>query len=639
MDPVLPAALNETIGRDLPFLNSLLIVKDGYLVHEAYYNDYGPEDLYTQNSVTKSVVSALYGMAMADGTIPSLEIKLADALPANFGNGARRDLAGITLGDLLRMRSGIAFEEDQLESDLFAVAQEGGFDAGIAFFTERDIADYVLQSGVAHPPGEAWSYSSGDTNLLSAAFSALAGRSLEEYAGEKLFPALGITNWDWIEDTHGVNIGGIGLQLTPRDMAKFGYLFLNRGMWDRQQVISSEWVYTSTHPQSEGLFTGNGQTMPIDWYGMQWWNWKPDVFAGQRAIVAQGYAGQLVILLPDLDMIVVTTADTLVPPDMSERQMALIYDLVMDVILPAAGSPAATDPFWAIPEVELPPPTTLYTVGADGSGQAPVMDDPGYAHWGPAWSPDGREIVFTRSRHVGPVAPGSPAGELFIVNVDGTNLRQLTTNGRNNYLPAWSPNGRRIAYISSRTGWDSHEVFVINADGSGETNLTNNDVQEYGIAWSPDGRQIAFGTKLDGDMQIYTMNPDGTDQRPLPTPAAGLAPSWSPNGTQIVFASERSGNSDIYVMDANGGNQRALVTGDAWDYLPFWSPDGTEIAFTSTRGGNRAIYLIPAGGGDPRPLSSSNLNADLSTWSPDGTKLVFHAEGAPDRGIFDVLGQ
>lgn len=639
LDPALPAALDEAISRDLPFLNSLLIVKDGHLVYEDYFNGYDAADIHTQNSVTKSVLSALYGMAITDGIIPSLETTLGEALPTYFDGGGYGDLAGISLGDLLRMRSGIAFDEGQLENDLSAATQEGGFDAGIAFFTKRDIADYVLQSEVAHPPGEAWSYSSGDSNLLSAAFSALAGRALEDYATEKLFPTLGITNWDWIEDANGVNIGGIGLQLTPRDMAKFGFLFLNRGMWDGKQVIPSEWVYTSTHPQSEGLFLGNGQTMPIDWYGMQWWTWKPDVFAGQRAIAAQGYAGQFVILLPDLDMIVVTTADTLIPPDVSERQMALIYDLVMDVILPAAGSPAATEPFWAIPAVELPPPTALYTVSADGSGQALVMDDPGYAHWGPAWSPDGREVVFTRSRHVGPVVPGSPTGELFIVSVDGTNLRQMTTNGRNNYLPAWSPDGSRIAYISSRFGWDSHEVFVINADGSGETNLTNNNVQEYGVAWSPDGSQIAFGSKLNGDMQIYTMNADGTDQRPLPTPAAGMAPSWSPDGKQIVFASERNGNADIFVMDANGGNQRALVTEDSWDYLPFWSPDGTQIAFTSTRDGNRAIYLIPAGGGDPTRLSDQSMNADLATWSPDGTQLVFHAEAAPEKGLFDLFGQ
>lgn len=598
------AEVSRVIERELPFLNSLLIVKNGYLVHEAYFNGYDVDDIHTLNSVTKSVVSALYGMALAEGTIPGLDTPLDEALPAYFSDGAYRDLADISLGDLLRMRSGIAWDEGRLEEEVAAAVLTGGIDAGIDFFRQRDITDYVLQSGVAYQPGEAWAYNSGDSNLLSSGFSTLTGRSLADYAAETLFPALGIADWDWIADAKGVTIGGIGLHLTPRDMAKFGYLFLNRGMWDGQQVITAEWVYTSTYPQSEGLFTGNGQSMPIDWYGMQWWNWKPDVFAGHRAIAAQGYAGQLVTLIPDLDLIVVTTADSLVPPEVAEQQMAMIYDLIKINILPAVEAPKLTDPFWAIPEVVLPPATALYTLGSDGRGQAAIFNDPGYFHWGAAWSPDGQQVVFSRGKNIGPIAPGSPTTELYLGNIDGTNLRQLTNNGRNNYLPAWSPDGSKIAYISSKAGWDTHEVFVINANGRGESNLTKNNVQEYGVAWSPDGSRIAFGSKLEGEMQIYTVNPDGSDLRPLPTPAAGVAPSWSPDGAHIVFATERDGNSDLYLMDADGGNQRALVSDDSWEYAPVWSPDGSQIAFTSTRDGDPAIYVIPAEGGEPEDRKS-----------------------------------
>lgn len=639
LDAAILAEVSGVIERELPFLNGLLIVKDGNLIHEAYFNDYGPADLYTLNSVTKSVVSALYGMAIADGSIPGLDTTLAEALPAYFDDGGYSDLAVITLGDLLRMRSGLEWDEGKLEQDLSTVVMEGGTDAGIAFFSQLDIADYVLRSGMAYPPGEAWSYSSGDTNLLSAAFSAMAGRSLADYAAETLFPALGITDWDWIEDANGVSIGGIGLQLTPRDMAKFGYLYLNRGAWDGHQLIPAEWVYASTYPQSVGLFTGNSQTMPIEWYGMQWWNWKPDVFSGHRAIAAQGYAGQSVTLIPDLDLIVVTTADTLVPPDVAEQQLALIYDLIKFNILPAAGSPEMADPFWANPVYEQPPATLLYTSGTDGRDQTVLLNDPGYFHWGAAWSPDGQQIAFSRGKNVGPIAPGSPVIELHIVSADGTGLRQLTNNGRNNYLPAWSPDGSRIAYISSRARLNTHEIYVIDTDGSDDTNLTNNDVQEYGVAWSPDGSRIAFGTKLGGDMQVYTMNPDGSDQRPLPTAAAGMAPSWSPDGTQIVFATERNGNSDIYTMNADGSNQQALVTGESWDYAPVWSPDGTQIAFTSTRDGDPAIYIVPADGGEPERVSGRNRVADIASWSPDGQQLVFHGQEAPRKGILDWFRQ
>jgi Tol biopolymer transport system component len=136
------------------------------------------------------------------------------------------------------------------------------------------------------------------------------------------------------------------------------------------------------------------------------------------------------------------------------------------------------------------------------------------------------------------------------------------------------------------------------------------------------------------------MNPDGTDQRPLPTPAAGMAPSWSPDGAQIVFASERSGNADIYVMDANGGNQRPLVTGEAWDYLPFWSPGGDHIAFTTTRDGGAAVYVVSPEGSEPTRVSGRGLVADVASWSPDGTRLVFHGRETPrDEGILGWFEQ
>jgi CubicO group peptidase (beta-lactamase class C family) len=624
LDEAALAGLRSQIEQELPFLDSLLIVKDGYLVYEEYFNGYDADRLHQLASVTKSFTSALVGMAQAEGIITDLDATLGGELLEHFGDLLRRDQRNISLRHLLQMRSGLAFDEEALYEDTSSRLITGGYDAATAAFTQRDLTRFALDHDMAHRPGEAWSYSTIDSQLLAAAFGALTGQSLEDFASRRLFPALGIDDWNWPADANGVSLGGVGLELTPRDMAKLGLLYLNRGMWDGQELLRPDWVRLSTTPQGSGVNAWSGQTLPIEWYGMQWWTWKPELFAGQRAIAAQGYGGQHVILLPDHDMIVVTTAEPAVAPDVAEAHDNQVYDLVKYSILPAVTDEPVADPFWAVADAPPPPADALYTVSADGRGRRALLADPQAQFWGPAWSPDGTQVVFTKSVPA-VVSPGSIPAELYIADSDGTNLRQLTTNGRNNYLPAWSPDGRQIAYVSGgRGGFESHETYVINADGSGDANLTNNDAQEYGVAWSPDGSKLAFGTKRDGEMRIYTMNPDGSNQQSLPTLAAGQAPWWSPDGRQIVYTVESEGNSDLYVMDADGGNQRLLIGGPAWEYLASWSPDGQRIAFTSHRDGEAAIYVANADGSDVKRVSGRNLTAAVGRWSPDGTQLVFN---------------
>lgn len=637
LDETVLAGLRAQIEQELPFLDSLLIVKNGYLVYEAYFNGYDADRLHQLASVTKSFTSALYGLAQAEGAISDLDATLGDELRQHFAGLLRRDQHNISLRHLLQMRSGLAFDEAALYEDSTSLFITQGFDAALAAFTQRDLTRYALEHPMAYRPGEAWSYSTVDSQLLSAAFSALTDQSLEAYAGQRLFPALGINDWNWPADANGVTLGGVGLELTPRDMAKLGFLYLNRGVWDGRELLRPEWVRLSIAPQDHGVHAGDGRTLPIEWYGMQWWTWKPELFGGQRAIAAQGYGGQHVVLLPDLDMIVVTTAEPAVAPDVAEAQGSQIYDLVKYDVLPAVSEGSTADPFWAVPDAPPPPAHALFMVDANGRGRREVLADPAVSFWGPAWSPDGTQVVFSKAIPV-VVSPGSNVSELVIANSDGTNLRRLTNNGRNNYLPAWSPDGRQIAYISGgRRGFDSHEIYVINADGSGDTPLTDNDAQEYGVAWSPDGQTIAFGTNREGAWRIYTMQPDGSQQRSLPTPAEGNSPTWSPDGRRIAFMSERNGTADIFVMDADGGNQQLLAGGEAWEYLPVWSPSGSRIAFASTRDGAAAIYTMSADGSDVRRVSGRGLAADVASWSPDGSRMLFHGLETRKPGLLGWL--
>ncbi len=333
LDEASLAGLRAQIEQELPFLDSLLIVKDGYLVYEEYFNGYDADRLHPVHSVTKSVMSALFGIAQADGSIPDLDAKLSDALPDYFTGGQHDDKQDITLRHLLQMRSGIQFDEGAHNDELVA----RGVDAA-QFFLGQDLTEYALDYPVAHAPGEAWNYSTLDSQLLSATFNGLTGQSLADYAAERLFAAIGVGETVWSSDANGVSIGGNTLQLTPRDMAKFGYLYLNSGQWDGQQVIPQDWVSLSTSAQGDrALYVPSGETLPIDFYGYHWWTWKPDWFHGYASVHARGYGGQWINIFPDLDLVIVSTANSEVDGAGDDAQEAAIHAMIRDQLLPALG--------------------------------------------------------------------------------------------------------------------------------------------------------------------------------------------------------------------------------------------------------------------------------------------------------------
>jgi len=563
LDEAVLAGLRAYIEQQLPFLDSLLIVKDGYLVYEVYFNGYDAARRHQLASVTKSFTSALYGVAQAEGVIPNLDATLGGELRQHFAGLLQRDQRNISLRHLLQMRSGLAFDEAALYADSTSQLITEGFDAALAAFTRRDLTRYALAHPMAFRPGEAWSYSTVDSQLLSAAFQALTGRSLEAYASQRLFSALGITDWNWPADANGVSLGGVGLELTPRDMAKFGFLYLNHGVWDGQELLRPDWVQRSTAPQGSGIHGEDGRTLPIEWYGMQWWTWKPALFSEQRAIAAQGYGGQHVILLPDLDIIVVTTANPAVAPDVAESQGNQIYDLVKYDVLSTVDRTSTADPFWIVPDAPPPPAHALYTVDANGRGRRAVLADPLVGFWGPAWSPDGTQIAFHSNR--------DGNYEIYVMNADGSDVRRLTNNMVDDGQPSWSPDSSQIAFISARDG--NLEIYVMDSSGEDVRRLTNDDAGDLYPSWSPDGSRIAFSTARDGGWEIYVMNADvGSVRRLTNNWADDWFPSWSPDSEQICFASSVDGNWEIYAVKADGSNLRRLTfTLNISDTMPAWS--------------------------------------------------------------------
>ena len=248
----------------------------------------------------------------------------------------------------------------------------------------------------------------------------------------------------------------------------------------------------------------------------------------------------------------------------------------------------------------------------------------------PAWSPDGRRIAFDSDR--------DGNSEIYVMNADGSGVTRLTDNDAIDSFPTWSPDGRRIAFSSTRDG--SFEVYVMNADGSGVTRLTDNDARDWSPAWSPDGRHIAFESTRDGNSEIYVMNADGSGVTRLTyNGAADGTPAWSPDGRRIAFASGGRGNSEIYVMDASGVIR--LTDNDASDVTPAWSPDGLRIAFASEREGNLEIYVMNADGSGVTRLTYNGANGLFPDWSPDGRRIAFHSnrDGRMDIYVMNAAGE
>ena len=235
--------------------------------------------------------------------------------------------------------------------------------------------------------------------------------------------------------------------------------------------------------------------------------------------------------------------------------------------------------------------------------------------WQPEWSPDGTRLAFVHKQ-----SPNDD-NEIWVMNTDGTNWRNLTDNNSAEYQPAWSPDGTRIAYVSDRSG--NLDVWVMNTDGTSQRNLTQHPAWDSLPAWSPDGTKIAFNRKRDGaDFDIWVMNANGTGARNLhDNNDEEVRPAWSPDGTRIAFVHnpDEPGNrdDDIWVMNTDGTNWRNLTNHPAEDTGPAWSPDGTRIAFVSDRGGNNDIWVLDPDGTNPRNLTNTaNLHETQPAWSP-----------------------
>ncbi|MCP4005986.1 MAG: serine hydrolase [bacterium] len=269
-------------------MHSLLIAKDGRMVLEEYFHGFGPEDLHIVQSCTKSIAAFLVGLAIDRGAIAGVSAPVLDFFP-DLAAEAAQGWAEVKLEHLLTMTAGLAWEVDP------TMAGTGG--------TGPESFRQVLTRRPRHAPGEVWTYSGPEVNLLAGVIHQATGVHADAFAAEHLFEPLGITEFDW--STWGKKEGypelTQSLMLRPRDMAKIGALVADQGRWLDRQVVPAEWLRASTRSQVD---TGDEEE---DGYGYLWWLMERPDDPQKFFIAARGWGSQFILIDPEQRLIVVTT--------------------------------------------------------------------------------------------------------------------------------------------------------------------------------------------------------------------------------------------------------------------------------------------------------------------------------------------
>lgn len=302
------------------YMDGLLVIRNGLLVAESYYNGYYVNTPHNVKSVSKSFLAVITGKALEQNYISDLSEKVLDYFPEYISPGIDERKYNITLGHLLTMQMGIRGEAE----DNYQVYQQNYYAA--------DWIKYTLEMPLVFDPGTSMRYNTFQTHLLSAILTKATGLSMIKYASVNIFTPMGIDVDDWQKDPQGYYFGGNNMYFTPREMAVLGLLYLRSGEINGLQIVSQEWIdrtLTKTRPQNMeawGVFTDYN-------YGYLWWLGKINNFTLYMAL---GYGGQTVLIFPQLDLIVVTTAEEKIPPDID--QIRPILALVSRYILKAVQS-------------------------------------------------------------------------------------------------------------------------------------------------------------------------------------------------------------------------------------------------------------------------------------------------------------
>ncbi|MHC5563212.1 serine hydrolase domain-containing protein [Bacillus spizizenii] len=298
MDAKKLSELDPKIKSRYSNINGIVVVKNGYIAYERYYHGYGPTDTHHVASVTKSILSGLIGIAIHGGYIKSVDQNALDFFPEYVPDPPNKQIQDITIRHLLTMTAPYPFEDWHEPLDKMCM--------------QPDWITYTLNMLGQEGTIGTFKYSTASAHLLSAIVTRSTGKNAREFANEHLFKPSGmkeIPNYEmksfgfddlfgkhvrgWVNDPDGNSTGGWGLTLTPRDMARFGLLYINRGCWDNQQIVPASWIDEST-----ALNANN--------YGYLWWLRDED---GVFSYSALGDAGNVICCVPEKDLVVVIASE------------------------------------------------------------------------------------------------------------------------------------------------------------------------------------------------------------------------------------------------------------------------------------------------------------------------------------------
>ena len=289
------------------YVDALLVIRNGYLVSEDYYNGYNRETPHNIMSVSKSFLSVITGLAFQYGHLDSLEEKMLDYFPEYVYPGMDQRKKDITIRHLLSMRMGIGGEADN----------------DYALYREIYASDNWIKNTIELPllsaPGEKMRYNTFQTHLLSAIITRASGMSTLDFARNSLFEPMGIDVDFWEQGPSGYFFGGNSMFFTPREMAVLGLLYLNGGLLEGRQIISADWIALSVTPTRAENVAEWGVLKEYN-YGLLWWLGKIN---GYKLYMALGYGGQTVLVFPELDLIIVTTAYEDIPPNVDQERPIL----------------------------------------------------------------------------------------------------------------------------------------------------------------------------------------------------------------------------------------------------------------------------------------------------------------------------
>jgi len=581
------AADNVALSADV---QSLLVVRHGKLVFERYFNHSDAGEANLVASVSKSILSVATGIAIDDGLL-ELDTRINEFLPPDLV-GAHGDL---TVENLLTMSGGLALNEDA----------EYLYDVGPSDLPgEPSFVRAVLKRESVAPAGSEFAYSTGLTQVLAAVLTEATGQSLCAYVADRLLGPLGIDVEKWWVEPDGNFAGGHSVFITPREMARFGQLVLQHGQWDGEQVVPAAWLDRSL---AERWDLGcRGALAAHQGYGFLWWLYDVD---GYRVWNASGYGAQELWIAPDLDLVMVLTHDPsgVGQPDRHEIAPGAVARAVIFGTTEAPRAPRC--PSFAL---------RAYTMRPDGGGRSAIADWPA-GGLPTSWSRDGSRLAIQFDRR-------DLNSEIYTVAPDGTNVTRLTRDLAFDALPAFSPDGSRVAF--SRGGPATSDLYLVDGDGADLVQLTDLEGFEHSPTWSADGTRIAFvwghgePTGFGDSGTLWTIDADGSNRALLLDRQVGY-PAWSPDGTRIALEL-RGEESHIGVLDVTTGALTNLGRG----YAPKWSPDGSRLTFVGGTDDALDIYVMRADGANIVQLTDDAAFDTFPTWSPDGTTILFMSASA-----------